>query len=67
MTHAFTSFKTPARPAHQAIEKAGHESVDEFKTPQRRLDNIAMRGARQAQNRLMDNEEKIPASTIFSK
>jgi hypothetical protein len=67
MTHGLGSFKTPSRPAHQAIEKAPADSINEFQTPQRRMDNRAMRFARKAQNRMLDNEEKIPGSTIFSK
>jgi len=67
MAHGFSSTKTYARPAHQAIEKASESSIDDFKNPQTRLNNIAMRAARKAQNRLLDNEEKIPGSTIFSK
>lgn len=67
MAHGFNSTKTPARPAHQAIEKASETSIDEFKTKQHKIDNIAMRGARRAQNRLLDNEQNIPGNTIFCK
>jgi hypothetical protein len=67
MAHGFSSTKTYARPAHQAIEKASENSIDDFKTPQTKLNNVAMRGARRAQNRLLANEENIPGSTIFSK
>jgi hypothetical protein len=67
MAYGLNSTKTPARPAHQAIEKSSEDSIDAFKTPHQKLDNLAMRAARRAQNRLIDNEEKIPGSTIFSK
>jgi hypothetical protein len=67
MTHGFNSSKTPARPAHQAIEKSSENSIDAFKTEHQKIDNLAMRAARRAQNRLIDNEENIPGSTIFSK
>ncbi len=67
MTHGFNSSKTSARPAHQAIEKASDDSIDAFKSEQHKLANLAMRSARRAQNRLLDNEERIPGSTIFSK
>jgi hypothetical protein len=67
MAHGFNSTKTPARPAHQAIEKASETSIDEFKTKQHKIDNMAMRGARRAQNRLLYNEGNIPGSTLFSK
>lgn len=67
MTHGFNSSKTPARPAHQAIEKASDDSINAFKSRQQKLANLALRGARRAQNRLLDNEERIPGSTLFSK
>ena len=67
MAHGFNSSKTPARPAHQAIEKASDDSINSFKSAQHKLANLAMRSARRAQNRLLDNEERIPGSTIFSK
>jgi hypothetical protein len=61
------SSKTAARPSHEAIEKAGEDSIDDFKSDQQKLDSIAMRGAKRAENRIGANEEKIPGSTIFSK
>jgi hypothetical protein len=67
MAYGLNSSKTPARPAHQAIEKASEDSIDAFKTSQQKLDNLAMRTARRAQNRIIDNEENIPGSRIFSK
>jgi len=67
MAHGFNSSKTPARPAHQAIEKSSESSIDAFKDTRHKLGNLAMRAARRAQNRLIDNEEHIPGSTIFSK
>jgi hypothetical protein len=67
MTHGFNSSKTPARPAHQAIEKASDDSINAFKSGPHKLANLAMRSARRAQNRLLDNEERIPGSTLFSK
>jgi len=67
MAHGFNSSKTPARPARQAIEKSSENSIDAFKDTQHKLNNLAMRTARRAQNRLIDNEEQIPGSTIFSK
>jgi hypothetical protein len=68
MAHGLDSTKTPARPSHEAVEGVGSE--DEFitgKTEEEKLDGAAMRGAKRAQNRILDNEEKIPGSTIFSK
>jgi hypothetical protein len=67
MAHGLYSSKSPARPARQAIEKASESSIDAFKSEHRKMDNFAMRVARRAQNRLIDNEQRIPGSTIFSK
>lgn len=67
MAHGLNSTKSAARPARQAIEKASEVVIDEYKTEQRRLDNLAMRVARRAQNRILENEGKIPGTTLFSK
>ena len=67
MAHGLSSTKSPARPSRQAIEKASESSIDHFKTEHHKMDNFAMRVARRAQNRLIDNEQRIPGSTIFSK
>ena len=67
MAHGFNSSKTFARPAHQAIEKASDDSINEYKSEQRKLDNMAMRLARRAQNRILANEGKTPGTTLFSK
>ncbi|MGA1980984.1 MAG: hypothetical protein ABSG84_00815 [Acidobacteriaceae bacterium] len=67
MAHGLNSSKTPARPAHQAIEKASDNSIGSFKSEHRRLDNLAMRWAKRAQNRLIANEHRDPGNTLFSK
>jgi len=67
MSHGFNSSKSAARPSHQAIEKASDDSINCFKSEHQRVANLAMRGAKRAQNRLLYNEERIPGSTIFSK
>ena len=36
-------------------------------TKEQKIDQVAMRGAKRAENRILNNEEKIPGSTIFSK
>jgi len=59
--------KVAARPSHEAVETAGHDSINEFKTNDKKMDNIAMRGAKRGVKRFADNEEEIPGSTIFSK
>jgi len=68
MAHGLDSTKTPARPSHEAIEGTGSgDELNQGKSERQKLDNTAMQGAKRAQNRLIDNEEKIPGSTIFSK
>jgi hypothetical protein len=68
MAQGLDSTKTPARPSHEAIEGRGSEDdIEAGKTDQHKLDEVAMRGAKRAENRILDNEEKIPGSTIFTK
>jgi len=67
MTQGLDLGKMAARPSHQAIEKAGEDSIDDFKSDEKKMDNLAMRGAKRAQNRIVANQENIPGSTIFSK
>jgi hypothetical protein len=68
MAHGLDSTKSGARPSHEAIEGRGSEDdIEAGKTDERKLDDLAMRAAKRAQNRLLDNEENIPGSTIFSK
>jgi hypothetical protein len=59
--------KTAARPSHGAIEdKIGINKLTD-ETEAEKIDQIAMRGAKRAEHRIANNEEKIPGSTIFSK
>ncbi len=68
MAHGLDSTKLPGRPSHEAIEGVGSgDELAEGKDEQQKLDSTAMRGAKRAQNRIIDNEENIPSSTIFSK
>jgi hypothetical protein len=67
MAHGLNSTKSFARPSRQAIETASESSIDAFKNDHRKVSNLAMRIARRAQNRILDNEERLPGSTIFSK
>ena len=67
MAQGLDSSKTAARPSHEAIEKAGEDSMDDFKSNRGKLDDVAMRAAKRAENRIGANEETIPGSTIFSK
>jgi hypothetical protein len=65
MASGLDSTKTAARPSHEAIETGAPSSVDA--TPEERVDREAMQGAKRAQNRIHDNEEKIPGDSIFTK
>ena len=58
--------KMAARPSEEAVETAGGE-IDDFKSDEKKMDGVAMRMAKRAENRIVANEEKIPGSTIFSK
>ena len=59
--------KMASRPSEEAVEPAGDDSIDDFKSDEKKMDNVAMRGAKRAENRIVSNEEKIPGSTIFTK
>jgi hypothetical protein len=61
------STKTPSRPSHEAIESTGGNASDIDETKQDHLDHIAMESAKRAQNRIHDDETKIPGSSIFTK
>ncbi len=61
------STKTAERPSHEAIESTGGEATDVAMTPAKRLDHVAMEGAKRAQNRIHHNETKDPGTSIFTK
>jgi hypothetical protein len=67
MEQDLNSSKSAARPSHGAVENTIHDSKLTDKTEQEKMDQIAMKGAKRAQNRLINDEENIPGSTIFSK
>lgn len=68
MAHGLDSTKSPARPSHEAIEGRGSgDEIAEGKNASQKVDAAAMRSAKRAQNRILDDEEKIPGSTIFTK
>ena len=67
MAQGLDSSKMASRPSHEAVEVAGEDSIDDFKSDEKKMDNVAMRGAKRAQNRIIANQEEIPGSTIFSK
>jgi hypothetical protein len=66
MAQGLNSTKSPARPAHEAIED--ETTADEGnKSDQERMDHAAMQSAKRAQNRIVSNEEKTPGNSVFSK
>jgi len=67
MEQDLNSSKTAARPSHEAIEDEAGTSKLTDATEHEKLDRVAMRGAKRAENRILNNEENIPGSTIFSK
>jgi hypothetical protein len=67
MEQELNSTKTPARPSHEAIENKIGTSPVTAETEEQKIDQVAMRGAKRAENRIHNNEENIPGSTIFSK
>jgi hypothetical protein len=67
MEQELNSTKTPARSSHEAIENKIGTSPVTAETEEQKIDQVAMRGAKRAENRIHNNEENIPGSTIFSK
>lgn len=66
MAQGIDSTKTPARPSHEAIEQET-DATETFNSGQSRIDHMAMEAAKRSSNRILSDEERIPASTIFSK
>jgi hypothetical protein len=66
MAQGLNSTKTAARPSHEALEK-GSTATKVGKSEQEKMDNVAMQGAKRAQNRIHSNEETTPGNSIFSK
>jgi hypothetical protein len=60
------STKSAARPSHEAIEQEAF-ATEVGRSDQARLDHIAMEAAKRSSNRIVNDEENIPGSTIFSK
>jgi hypothetical protein len=67
MEQELRSNKRAARPSHGAVEnKLGNSKLTD-KTTQEKVDQVAMKGAKRAQNRILNDEENLPGSTIFTK
>jgi len=67
MEQELHSNKRAARPSRGAVEDKIGTSKLTGKTEQEKIDQVAMRGAKRAQNRIVSDEENIPGSRIFSK
>ena len=67
MASGLDSTKTPARPSHESIETTGGQATEVTETPLEHVDHEAMESAKRAQNRLHDDEGKLPGSQIFTK
>ena len=67
MEQSINSTKTPARPSHEAIENKIGTSPVTAETEEQKIDQVAMKGAKRAENRILSDEENLPGSTIFSK
>jgi hypothetical protein len=68
MAHGLDSTKSAARPAHEAIEGRGSgDELTDRKSEHEKLDVNAMRGAKRAQNRILNDEGNVPGSTEFTK
>ena len=68
MAHGLDSTKSPARPAHEAIEGRGSgDELTELESNHEKLDTNAMRAAKRAQNRILDDEAKNPGGQEFTK
>ena len=68
MAHGLDSTKSPARPAHEAIEGRGSgDEMTDHKSADEKLDINAMRGAKRAQNRILNDEATNPGGQEFTK
>ncbi len=57
------STKSAARPSHEAVESHTSSAPE---GGEEKLDQVAMNGAKRAQNRIHSEEQKNPEDTIFS-
>jgi hypothetical protein len=67
MEQDLNSSKTAARPSQGAVEDEIGTNKLMGKTEQQKLDQIGMKSAKRAENRIKNNDENIPGSTIFTK
>jgi len=67
MEQNINSNKTPARPAHEAVETKIRDGKLVDKSDEERLNQTAMKAAKRAGNRIVGNEERVPGETMFTK
>ncbi len=67
MAQGIDSTKTPALPSHEAIENKPGSATMAGKSAQEKMDHMAMRGAKRAENRIKSDEGNIPGTSIFTK
>jgi hypothetical protein len=67
MEQELRSNKRAARPSHGAVENKVGSSKLTDKSEQEKIDQVAMTGAKRAQNRILNDEENLPGSTMFTK
>ena len=67
MASGLDATKTPARPSHESLEETGGQATEITETPLEHADHEAMESAKRAQNRLHNDEGKLPGSQIFTK
>ena len=67
MEQNINSNKTPARPSHEAIESKLEDSKLEGRTDQERMDQVANKAARRANNRIVYDETNLPGKSEFTK
>jgi hypothetical protein len=67
MEQNLNSTKSAARPSQGAVEdKVGTSKLTD-KTPQEKVDQVAMKAAKRAENRISNGEGDLPGSSIFTK
>ena len=67
MEQNLNSTKSAARPSHGAVENKVGSSKLTDKTAQEKVDQVAMKAAKRAGNRISNDEGTLPGSTVFSK
>jgi ribosomal protein L16/L10AE len=67
MANGLDSTKTGARASHEAIDNASSDAIGVDKTAHERIDHEALEASKRAQNRIHNDETKLPGSSIFTK